>query len=243
MGQSNIALSVAQTNVRNLLDETNPQFWTNAMLTSWLNEACADIQRKVEELRQEASIAVTALTATYPAPVDVLRIYKIDFVPSGAGNPLTYPLTFQGRIGLDAIWGNLQQQPASWPEYYTTWYSPVGANASGPASTVPTLEIQLYPSPAQSGTLNVFYYRLSQAAVSDSDTLDLVPGWEDMVYDYCMYRALQRDADPRWKDFKATYDDRVEELKGMTHPDWSDQPTYISRGLAGQPRWLLGDGY
>jgi hypothetical protein len=239
MGNSNISLSTALTEVRNILDEPNPQFWSNSMLTSWLNQGAADMQRQVEELRAESNPTVTAAVQDYPAPDDTLRIYKIEYVPEqGGNNYLSYPLEFRGRIGMDQIWGNLQSQPAAFPSYWTTWFSPLGAAASPGGGT--QLTIRLYPSPYQNGTLNIFYYRLTVPVVANSDTLDIVPGWEDTLYDYAVYRALQRDADPRWKDFQAIYLAKVEVLRARVQPDWTDQPSYFATGPQGIPRWLLG---
>jgi hypothetical protein len=243
MGQSNVSMTAAIANVRSLLDEPNPAFWSNAELGLWLNEGCVDVQRRCEILRQESALPVAASAQNILAPNDVLRIYRLEFVPTGQ-TTLTYPLEFRGYMGMDQIWGNLQSLPSAWPEYYTLWFSPVGANESG-APTPTQLTIRLFPVPSGAGSLNCFYYRLPVAAnvTPGTDTLDIVPGWEDACYDYAMYRALRKDADPRWNEAFQTYMDKLVQLMSRTHPDWTDQPDYFSTGPRGIPSWLSGSDW
>jgi len=240
MGQSNVSLTSALTNVRSMLDEPTAQFWSNAELTVWLNEGCNDVNRRAEILRMTAAPTVTALTQSYPAPADTLRIYRAEFVPAGVNNPLTYPLSYRGLEGMDQYWGNLQSLPSAFPALYTLWYSPVGANAS-PTPTSPNtqLMLKLYPVPSQNGHLNIYYYRLAVAASAGTDTLDIVPGWEDCVYDYAVYKALRKDADPRWKDQQQLYEQKVADMMDTTR-SWTDQSDYFSTGqVGGPPAWLI----
>ena len=241
MGQSNVTMTQAIANTRSLLDEPNPAFWTNAELGLWLNEACVDIQRRCEILRQKAPIAVAANQQNVLWPTDHLRTFRVEFVPTGQST-LTYPIEFRGYIGMDAIWGTLESLPSAWPEYYTFWFSPVGANATGGPTQ---LTGRLFPVPSGAGTLNVFYYRLPVAALvtPGTDTLDIVPGWEDACYNYALYRALMKDADPRWQSAQQIYMDQLVQLMSMTHPDWTDQPDYFSTGSGGIPGWLVGSDW
>jgi hypothetical protein len=239
MGQSNVTMTNAITNVRSLLDEPNAAFWSNTELGLWLNEACVDIQRRCEILRQRANLSVSVNQQDVTWPNDHLRTYRVLFIPSNQ-TTLSYPVEFRGYIGMDAIWGNLESLPSAWPEYYTFWFSPVGSGATGGPTQ---LTARLFPVPAQAGTLQVQYYRLPVAAAVSpgTDTLDIVPGWEDACYDYAMYRALRKDADPRWQDAFQTYTEKLLDLMSRTHPDWTDQPDYFSTGFAGVPSWLLGN--
>lgn len=223
-----------------MLDEPNPQFWTNTELTLWLNEGCVDIARRAEILRQTDTIDVSADTQNYDAPDDCYRIYRIHFLPTGT--TLMYPIEFRGYQGMDQYWGNLPQLPAAWPALYTLWYSPVGANASPtPGSPNAQMQITLYPVPSQDGQLVVFYYRLAVPMVDTTDTLDVTPGFEDVVYDYCVYKAYRKDASPLWKDQQAIYEQKLQDLIDITRT-WSDQSEYASTGPVGQPAWLTG-GY
>jgi hypothetical protein len=222
-----VTLTTALTNTRSLLDEPNPQFWSNLELTNWINEACSDIARKVEWKRQTAMISVVSGTQDYTAPTDVYRIYRIEFVPSASID--TYTVEFRGYMEMDQIWGINQQWPASYPLYYTLWKVP------------PSMTIILYPVPSQAGTLNVYYYQQITAAVSGSDDIDCLVGWEDLVYDYAVYRALRKDADPRWQEFKGTYEDKLVEMMNSTRT-FQDQAGTFTTGQAALPEWLVSDG-
>lgn len=241
MGQSNVTMTQAIANVRSLIDEPNAAFWSNTELGLWLNEACIDMARRGEILRQRASLSMTANQQDVTWPTDHLRTYRVLFIPTGQ-TTLSYPLEFRGYLGMDSIWGNLESLPSAWPEFYTFWFSPVGAGATGGPTQ---LTARIFPVPSQAGTLQVQYYRsaISAAVSPGTDTLDTLPSYEDLAYNYCVYRAFQKDADPRWQEWRALYLDQLVELVSMTHPDWTDQPDYISTGYGGIPSWLLGSDW
>lgn len=220
-----VTLSTALTNVRMILDEVNAQFWTDAQLTVWLNEACADSQRRCEWKQKNSSVAVTSGTQNYSAPADVLRIHKVTFQATGSIN--TYTLEYRGLMEMDQIWGINQQWPAAYPLYYTLWGQPGTA----------TLQIQTYPVPAQNGALAVFYYPDIVAAAAGSDNMDILQGYEDMMYDYCMYRALRKDADPRWQEAKADYEEKIIAMVN-TSRTYQDQAGTFATGQQALPQWL-----
>lgn len=222
-----VTLTSALTFVRDLLDEPTPQFWSNTQLTNWINEACSDIARRVEWKRAQANISIVANTSTYTAPVDTYRIYRLQFVPTGSQD--TYTVEFRGYMEMDQIWGINQQWPASYPLYYTMWKVP------------PTMNIILYPVPAQAGTITVFYYQQITPVATGSDSLDVLEGWEDVVYDYTVYRALRKDADPRWQEFKGTYEDKLIAMIDTTRT-FQDQAGTFTTGQAALPSWLVSDG-
>ncbi len=222
-----VTLTQALTNIRSLLDEPNPQFWTNAELTNWINEACSDAARRVEWKRTTANIDVDSGTQQYTAPTDVYRIYRIEFVPDSSD--VTYTVEFRGYMEMDQIWGINQQWPASYPLYYTLWKVP------------PSMNIILYPVPSQNGTLNVYYYEQITPVAAGSDPLDVLEGWEDVIYDYATYRALRKDADPRWQEFKQTYEDKIVHMIDTTRT-FQDQAGTFTTGQAALPEWLVSDG-
>ncbi len=238
MGQSNITLTNALLTVRSMLDEPVQAEWSDTELTTWLNEACADMERRTETLMQMQSQNVTVSQQTYPAPSDVLRIYRVEFYQ--ANSPLMYALRYRGLEGMDQYWGNLPALPSAFPYLWTMWYSPVGADAS-PSAANTQLQIKLYPVPATTGTINVYYYRQITPVVIGTDTLDCLPGWEDTAYDYCVYKALRKDADSRWKDQQAIYEEKIAQMAETTRR-FTDQPEFITTGPIGTPAWLLGGG-
>lgn len=222
-----ITLTEMLTNVRSLLDEPNPQFWQNSELTNWINEACAECQRKVEWKRAIATVAVTAGTQKYTMPTDLYRAYRVEFTPD-AGLDI-YTVEFRGYMEMDQIWGINQEWPASYPLYYTMWKQP------------PTLQIVLYPVPSQNGNLNVYYYQQITPVATGTDPVDVLAGYEDVIEDYTCYRALRKDADARWQEFKSTYEDKLNVMYENTRT-FQDQAGTFTTGQAALPEWLVSDG-
>lgn len=222
-----VTLTQALVNVRTLLDEPTPQFWTDLQLTQFLNEAASDIARRVEWKETNVNVAVTAGTQTYTAPTDVYRIHRIEFAPTNSQD--TYTVEFRGYMEMDQIWGINQEWPASYPLYYTLWKVP------------PSMNIILYPVPSQAGNLHVFYYQQIVPMVITTDDLDVLEGWEDVAYDYAVYRALRKDADQRWQEFKSTYEDKLVFMINSTRT-FQDQAGTFTTGQAALPSWLVSDG-
>lgn len=220
-------LTQALVAVRSLLDEPNAQFWTDAELTGWINEACSLVARKVEWKRATANIDTEASTQNYTAPADTYRIYRLEWVADNS--PDTYTVEFRGYMEMDQIWGINQQWPASYPLYYTMWQTP------------PTMSIRLYPVPGQNGTLNVYYYQQATPVVNPGDSIDILVGWEDLIYDYTVYRALRKDSDARWSDFKQTFEDKLMDMIDTTRT-FQDQAGTFTTGQAALPDWLVSDG-
>jgi hypothetical protein len=224
-----VTLATARTNVRSLLDEDSAQFWSNAQLNQWLNEGCADAQRRVEWKQKIATLTVLEQTQNYPAPDDTMRIHRIEFTPNAnSGNAQdTYTLEYRGYMEMDQIWGIYQQWPAIYPLYYTLWGQP----------GVGSLQIKMYPVPAQAGISYVYYFPQPIVAQNDTDNLDIAQGFEDMLYDYSMYRALRRDADPRWQEAKQDYEDKLDALQGSSR-SYQDQAGSFTTGQQALPYWL-----
>jgi hypothetical protein len=224
-----IALANARILVRDLLDEDVAQFWSDAQLNRWLNEGCADTQRRVEWKQSQASLNVIPETQKYPAPDDVQRIHRVEFnpSPSAGNNQNTYTLEYRGLMEMDQVWGINQQWPATYPLYYTLWGQP----------GIGTLQIITFPVPSQAGTMFVWYYPVTVTASTDTTNLDIAQGFEDMIVDYCMYRALRRDADPRWQDAKKDYEDKIMALNDSSRT-WQDQSGTFTTGQQALPQWL-----
>jgi len=225
-----VTLATALSNVRSLLDEPQAQFWSDSELTNWINQACSEIARKVEWKRAQTTIAVTVGNQQYTGPADMYRIYRLEFRPTpGAGGTNTYTVEYRGYMEMDQIWGINQQWPASYPLYYTTWKVP------------PNLTILLYPVPSQAGNLTAYYYQQITPASATTDPIDALAGWEDATYDYAVYRALRKDNDPRWQDFKATYEDKLVAMVDATRT-FQDQAGTFTTGQSALPSWLVSDG-
>lgn len=227
-----MTLATARTGVRDLLDEASAQFWTDAQLNNWINQGCSDIARRSMTLRQLTQVAVTAETQNYDAPTDMYQIYRIEFIPNTG--VFIYPLTFMGYQEADQAWGTYQQFPAAWPEIFTFWNNP-GATTATPS----TLQIRLFPVPAQDGVLNVFYYRTVVPAVADGDQLDTIPGWEDLAIEYAVYLAKRKDKEPDWQDAFAFYEQKLNDMIMVTGT-FQDQAGTFSTGQGQWPPWAIG---
>jgi hypothetical protein len=226
VGASSVTLSTALSNVRSFVNEPTAQEWSDAQFTAYLNMGQADVQRKSESLRTSLAIPVTANVQKYTGPSDSLRIYRVEYVPTGSPTQQTYSLDFRGFNEMDAIWGIYQQYTGSYPSLYTLWKNP------------PNLTIITYPVPAQAGVLNVYYYPQPVAMVNPTDTMDCLPGFEDVVFDYAVYRALRQDADPRWKDQWTLYSQNLANMIDMSRT-FTDQPNAFSSGSMNVPSWLV----
>ena len=119
MGNSTTSLSTALTEIRDFLDEPTAQQWSNTQITSYINLGQADVQRKSEALRQMVTLEVLENVQKYVAPSDILRIYRLEYIPSGSTQ--TYGLEFRGYNEMDAVWGTYQQYTGAFPSLYTLW--------------------------------------------------------------------------------------------------------------------------
>ena len=140
-------LTEALSNVRSLIDEPVAQFWSDAELTEWINQGCAEIQREVEWAGRAHGhrhhgghpdlLRAAGLPPDLPARVRAQQQHE-----------LHYWLEFRGYNEMDAAWGNLKTLPSAYPEQFTLWNNP---NDSGPQAS--GLTILLYPVPAVDGYL------------------------------------------------------------------------------------------
>ena len=228
-----VVLEIAVAEVRSLIDEPVAQFWSDAELENWINEACAVTQREVECFQKgPVTISTTVAQQTYLMPSDVLRLHRVEFVPNN-NTSYTYSLEFRGYNEMDAAWGNLKTLPSAYPEQYTLWNNPDNTGVSGKG-----LSLLLYPVPSVAGVLNLYYPRVTVPAAGPTDYVDVLPGWENTVFNYAAYRALRKDADPRWKDFQMEFQMDLEKMKSVTRT-YTDQGNYFSTGQQNyNPLWL-----
>jgi hypothetical protein len=216
-------LTEALVQVRSIIDEPVAQFWSDDELTSWINQGCQEIQREVEWAQAgPVVINTTSGTQDYKAPQDLLRIHRLEFVPNN-NTAYTYSLEFRGYNEMDAAWGNLKTLPSAYPAQFTLWNNPNDSAADV------GLTILLYPVPSVDGYLNVYYLRTIVPVATGSDYVDVLPGWEDTVYSFAAYRALRKDADPRWNDFKTEFAMQIEQMKTVSRT-YTDQPNWFSTG-------------
>lgn len=216
-----------RTLIRDRLDEPTARFWTDTQLNSWINEAAADIARRTETLQDRQTQSVVANTREYSLDANVLRVYRVEYIPTGAGQP-TYPLEYRQFNALDSIWHTQSALTTGTPCYFTIW------------GFSPTNKIILYPTPTRAGTLRVYVYRLPTATTTDGTTIEVPAGWDSLVIDYAEYSALRKDRDPRWSEARSLYESRLADMWDMTR-QYSDQMSVITPDVPlGLPQWLVG---
>jgi hypothetical protein len=99
--------------------------------------------------------------------------------------------------------------------------------------------LRLFPVPAQSGVLNVLYYRQVVPAVADTDQLDTIPGWEDLAVEYAIYLCKRKDKEPDWQDAFAFYEQKLNDMIQITGT-FQDQAGTFSTGQGSWPPWAIG---
>src|SRR5208283_5315558 len=202
-----VTLAQARTEVRSLLNEASPVYWTDAQLNNWVNQGCSDIARRAEILWQQVDISVSPLVQNYPFPADFLSCHRAEFTlggTSGTGS-MTYTLEYREVNTMDEVWGILHSLPAAWPQRFTIR----GNTALG-------FFLQIYPVPGAAGLLTLDYYRQAAAATNDDQNLDLMSGWEDIVYDYAVYKAMRKNRDPAWQEAFQLYEGNLVTMMNRT---------------------------
>jgi hypothetical protein len=223
-----MALSVTNAlfEVRTLLDETTPQFWTDNQLLNYMNQGCENFAQRTRTLRNQQTIPVFAQTQNYNAPTNIYAINRLEFQPTQTGNVFIYPLDFMGYNEMDQAWGVYQTFPAAWPQAFTLWGNP------------PNLTIRLFPVPDQAGVLNVFGYREPNPAVLMTDTIDVLQGYEEAIIEYAVFKAKRQDKDPSWQEAKQQYEAIVTDATDNT--GWyTDLPNQFTTGQSQWPPWAL----
>lgn len=222
----------AVTEVRAILDEQSPgQMWSDSQIESWLNQGCQDVARRAEILWNEAPIVVTPNVQTYPFPADFLNAHRAEFTLAGAvGNASnqTFNLEYRGINQMEDVWGILHQLPAAYPQYFT-----IRGNA------VQGFFLMLYPSPGANGLLTVYYYRQAQV-VTTGQNLDVMPGWQDIVFDYAIYKAMRASRDQRWQEAFQLYEKNLAEMIAKTR-NLTDQAEQITTGSSQWPLYAYAE--
>lgn len=223
--------------VRARLDEPTSNYWSEPDLRRWINEIAKDMARRTESLRgtysQPAVAGTHAYTPAFTSTTNVYRIYRVEYIPSNQS--MIYPLEFRDPNAADEVWGLSQAITQGIPAIWTTWGAP------------PSLTLQVYPSPAQAGTLKLWYYRLPTQLATTTNAnaatnVDIVEGWEDVLVDGVEYKAKMRDQDDGWRDAKQEYEQHIAAMMEATIR-FTDAPGMVTnlQGL-GIPGWLYGDG-
>ncbi len=217
------------TRTRAKLDEVVGAHWLTGQIQQWIFDGAKDACRRAECLRDiytGTAIAGTQgynLTAT--AIKDMIRIHRVTYKKVGMTDEV--PLDYFDFNSVDSqSWATATRNT---PLMYSTWGFP------------PSITLYLYPNPSDAGEFKVYYYRLPSSACLADTTLnvELPQGWEELAVDYAVYQALLQDADPRWQQYKAIYDEHLSDLV-LTAIRFNDQAGMMNTGYGASavPQWL-----
>ena len=232
----------AVTELRDRLFEATAATWTNPQLVRFLNEGLRDVARRTLCLTTQATISSVAGTGEYTLASDILRVFRVEWIPGTGRRQVLAPRPYQA---MDAAWWNDQDRTSSDPLLYTVW------------GNSPTARLKLYPVPDTSvvNGIRLFYARLPLAIPSATDppsgvaTVDMVEGWIDLALDYAEYLALRRDGQlAKMASALSEYERKIGNMvdgqliapgHGMT--DASNEMVFD--GPWPLPRWLVDPGY
>jgi hypothetical protein len=220
-----VTLGTARGDLRQRLNETVANFYTDEWLNQMLNEGCRDLARKARSLLGRESIIVFAEQAEYRAPSDFLEHHRTEYLPDGSIN--VYPLRFRNYSEMDALWGVNQTIQQNYPEYITLWREP------------PRTQFVVFPVPSTAGVMRVQYFRISQTVTQDSQDLDVSEGFGEGAILYAQYKALFKTLDPRWKDIRNEYLEVLSDLE-QNAAGYSDAMGSVSYGTPSAPVWQFG---
>lgn len=232
MTQTQLAITTA---VRDRLDEAIGGQWSDVQLRRWVNEGARDMARRTRHLKDTTTFTTVAGTGTYTVDANVLEVEGAYYAP---GDGRQVPLIARAWEGMNAVWGQNRDQQGGDPAMFTTW------------GFSPSLQVRLFPVPSQSSkTVTLYISRLPTDLATDgtavTTAVDFPDAWIDALYDFVTYQALFRDRDPRWKDAKDMYEQRVDQM--IVNGDYMNvalemvADPLVQGGVL--PRWLVDPGW
>lgn len=221
------AQAIIETRARIDEEDNTVGFVTDAQIRGWLNEGVREVARRALWKRTSSNVSVTAGTQYYTAPATAIQIYRVEY--SATGSSQKYTLEYGDISAMDAVWGDSQAVGRGIPDSYTL----VSANP---------LSIQLYPTPAQNGTIKVYYYSmpadLATSSTADAATnLDTPIGWEDLVVEWATALAHRKGRDLQaYQVSLAQFQSSMQRLIEMA-VRYTDEPTHITPYYSGEYWW------
>ncbi len=202
--------------------------WQLSSLRRWINEAVQDIARRTETLLVNEDLAIDIGDSGVQLPADVLRVHQVAYTE---GTDRTIALEYRAFNAIDATWyANTTTAVQARPREFTLRGAP------------PNLELLVNPRPSVAGTITVHYYKLpaklATDGTDDTDQLEVVEAYTDLVLDYACFLALRRDRDPRWQEHRLAYEENLKAMLDQTR-HWSDQAAHVNRQGNSVPDWIV----
>lgn len=218
------------TEIRDIIGEPTAAQWTDPMLRRWINEGGRDLARVTRHVKRFTETAIVSNTPTINLDDDIIAVevatwfydnatISNELIPvhveewSTATNGLVYQ---QGHPTHFTVMGS---QPDA-----VLWFFPIPDGDSWLRMHCAVLPTQI----ADDGT-------------DDANTIDFPLAWYDALGDYCEFKALRRDRDPRWQEAYQAYTEKRDAL--TVSPDYlaisrNLIPDPMSQGSGYVPAWL-----
>jgi hypothetical protein len=220
-----VTLGDARNDLRQRVNESVANFYSDSWLNQMLNEGCRDMARRTRCLMGQHSVQVFAQQPDYRAPSDYLEFHRAEYLPVGSIN--VYPLRFRNYSEMDSIWGVNQGIQQNYPEFITLWREP------------PRTSFVMFPVPSTAGVLRLQYFRISQTVTLDSQDLDTSESFGEAAILYALFKALFKALDPRWKDIRGEYENMIGDLEANA-AGYTDAVGSVSYGAPTAPVWQFG---
>jgi hypothetical protein len=164
-----------------LLDDPRQDRYPLVQLRRWANEGSREASKLTGCLRASADVDWNADDQTNTLTQDIVSVIEAEWINDN--DDRIWPLVYRDHTAGRPIWGTHQAISVGYPSVYWTDGYP-GA-----------LDVSLYPTPTQNGTLRLRYARFSTSlatnGAADGTAIDLPAGWEDAVVEWICDRARQ----------------------------------------------------
>ena len=183
--------------VRSRIDEDVEGYWTDVMLTRWLNEGARDVAYRLENLEDTETTATANSTEYYALPTDLLKIKRVQWD--------SIPLSWVNFPTLDKAesTGTPSTGVDGTPRNFYTWGD----------------SIYLYPAPNAIKNLIVTYYKRPATLVNTTDTSEHPQELHPLIVIYAVGKALTRDemySEANWYD--TLYREGIKEARTHYNP-------------------------
>ncbi len=188
--------------VRDLLDEPTAAQWTDVMLRRWINEGLRDMGRATRHMKATVTLTVIGGQGTYAMPANTISIEHAWYHDVPGTRHI--PLQARHMENMDEVRGQNWDREGT-PAYYTT------------QGFSPTLVVTVFPTPTVDDDEIVMIVSRLPATIAtdgsdDADALEIPTAWYDALADYCEFKALRRDRDPRWQEAFQMYSEKRDGL-------------------------------
>lgn len=158
--------------VRVVLNESTPRFWTNSEITDWLNEGAALMCREAKYLTSWYQTASTAQQQEYPMPRDCMEIVAVWYAQGTLLplQPLEESIVKSGaRAAGLPLWCYVRQGATQLAQVDATPNIAISPITGQLGSRYPQLVLGLYPIPTGTNDLTVMYYQQHYQVINMTD--------------------------------------------------------------------------